>query len=178
MLTARFGGGPFSFTSASLPGVTRRFASFQQAAEEAAASRVYGGIHFSFDNAAGLATGRAVGAWTLAVFQRLADDRGPIIMVDSGPGMGMGLGMGLGMRSAVSARGGRAITGCALDNLSPVSTVTARLDGGEPFSLAVDNKGWWTLPPERLALAGRHELVLTATSVTGRSSAVRVEVGL
>jgi len=189
VLTARFGGGPFTFTSASLPGVKRRFASFQQAAEEAAASRVYGGIHFSFDNAAGLATGRAVGAWTLAVFQRLADDRGPIIMVDAAGGMGVGMGMGpggvggmgmgsgMGVGDTVSARGGRAITGCALDNLSPVSTVTARLDGGEPFSLPVDDKGWWTLPPERLAQAGRHEVVLTATSVTGRSSSVRVDVG-
>jgi hypothetical protein len=188
VLTARFGGGPFSFSSPGLPGVKRRFASFQQAAEEAAASRLFGGIHFAFDNTAGLATGRAVGAWTLAVFQRLADDRGPIIMVDAGAGMGMGPGMSMGsgmgpgmgpmgIGDTVSARGGRAITGCALDNLSPVSTVTARLDGGEPFSLAVDDKGWWTLPPERLALAGRHEVVLTATSVTGRSSSVRVEVG-
>ena len=175
VLTARFGARPFTFSSASLPGVTRSFRDFQQAAEEAAASRVYGGIHFPFDNAEGLATGRAVGAWTLAVFQRLADDRGPVIMVDAGTGMGMGMGMGMG--STMAGKRGREITGCALDNLSPVPTVMARLDGGEPFSLAVDDKGWWTLPPERLALAGRHEVVLTATSITGRSSEVRVEVG-
>jgi hypothetical protein len=41
--------------------VTRRFASFAQAAEEAGVSRVYGGIHFPFDNTAGQALGRSVG---------------------------------------------------------------------------------------------------------------------
>ena len=41
--------------------VTRYFASFTAAAEEAGKSRIYGGIHFDFDNTAGLQAGRAVG---------------------------------------------------------------------------------------------------------------------
>jgi membrane-associated phospholipid phosphatase len=41
--------------------VTRRFANFAEAAEEAGSSRVYGGIHFPFDNTAGQALGRSVG---------------------------------------------------------------------------------------------------------------------
>jgi hypothetical protein len=41
----------------------RSFPSFAAAAEEAAISRLYGGIHFRFGNAAGLAQGRAVGAF-------------------------------------------------------------------------------------------------------------------
>lgn len=41
--------------------VNRSFTSFAQAAEEAARSRVYGGIHFEFDSADGLAQGRAIG---------------------------------------------------------------------------------------------------------------------
>lgn len=41
--------------------VTRSFTSFTEAAEEAGMSRIYGGIHFDFDNTAGLASGRAVG---------------------------------------------------------------------------------------------------------------------
>jgi hypothetical protein len=40
---------------------TRSFTSFAQAAEEASHSRIYGGIHFSFDCTAGLAAGRALG---------------------------------------------------------------------------------------------------------------------
>ena len=43
--------------------VTRHFVSFWQAAEEAGMSRIYGGIHFSFDNTAGLDSGQSVGNW-------------------------------------------------------------------------------------------------------------------
>lgn len=46
--------------------VTRHFDSFQQAAEEAGLSRIYGGIHFRFDNLAGLELGRQIGAATIA----------------------------------------------------------------------------------------------------------------
>jgi hypothetical protein len=48
----------FSTTSDGLPGVTRSFDSFSQAAEEAGQSRIYGGIHWQFDNQAGLESGR------------------------------------------------------------------------------------------------------------------------
>ncbi len=72
VLTKWLGGDPFSFGSASLPGVMRHFPSFTAAAEEAAMSRVYGGIHFAFENADGLATGRKVGAWTLGAFKGVA----------------------------------------------------------------------------------------------------------
>jgi membrane-associated phospholipid phosphatase len=50
----------FTIGSDSLPGVTRSFSSFGQAAIEAAASRVYGGIHFRFASDDGL----AIGDWT------------------------------------------------------------------------------------------------------------------
>lgn len=43
----------------------RSFASFSAAAEEAGLSRIFGGIHFSFDNTAGLAAGRAIGRHVL-----------------------------------------------------------------------------------------------------------------
>jgi hypothetical protein len=45
--------------------VTRHFTSFWDAAEEAGLSRIYGGIHFQFDNSAGLATGQAVGQYVV-----------------------------------------------------------------------------------------------------------------
>ena len=50
----------FSTTSDGLPGVTRSFTSFSQAAAEAGQSRIYGGIHWQFDNKGGLASGRAL----------------------------------------------------------------------------------------------------------------------
>jgi hypothetical protein len=52
---------PFSTTSDGRPGVSRSFESFSAAAEEAGMSRIYGGIHWSFDNTDGLACGREIG---------------------------------------------------------------------------------------------------------------------
>jgi hypothetical protein len=52
---------PFAVTSITLPGVTRRFSSFAQAAHEAGMSRVYGGIHFVHAVEDGLAEGKSVG---------------------------------------------------------------------------------------------------------------------
>jgi hypothetical protein len=69
VLTAALGDG-FAFDDAThvaegLP--IRSFPSFAAAAEEAAVSRLYGGIHFRFGNEAGLAQGRAVGAFAAAL---------------------------------------------------------------------------------------------------------------
>lgn len=47
------------------PGVTRSYESFSSAAEEQAISRIYGGVHFSFDNTAGQSIGRDVGQFLL-----------------------------------------------------------------------------------------------------------------
>ncbi len=51
---------PFRTGSEGTPGVTRSFAGFWAAAEEAGRSRIYGGIHYEFDNQEGLRSGRAV----------------------------------------------------------------------------------------------------------------------
>ena len=66
VLAEFFGNDAIAFTSSaevSAGGqvITRSFNSFSQAAEEAGASRIYGGIHWSFDNQAGLEAGRGVG---------------------------------------------------------------------------------------------------------------------
>jgi len=50
----------FSSHSLGLPGVSREFTSFSQAAQEAGMSRIYGGIHFQSANVEGLSLGRAV----------------------------------------------------------------------------------------------------------------------
>jgi hypothetical protein len=58
-------GDNFSFTNGSddMPGYSRSFTSFSQAANEAGESRVVGGIHFAFDNTDALAAGRAIGSY-------------------------------------------------------------------------------------------------------------------
>ena len=65
-LAGFFGTDDISFSAESEDiTATRHFNSFSQAAAEAGKSRIYGGIHFEFDNAAGLLMGRNVAQWTL-----------------------------------------------------------------------------------------------------------------
>jgi hypothetical protein len=55
---------PFTTGSDSLPNVRRSFATCFDAAEEAAVSRLYGGIHFRSANEDGLQAGISIGEWT------------------------------------------------------------------------------------------------------------------
>jgi hypothetical protein len=68
VLAAFFGTDMISFTVPSEhPNAgARTFRSFTAAANEAGMSRIYGGIHFGFDNKAGLASGRALGNFVAA----------------------------------------------------------------------------------------------------------------
>lgn len=52
----------FSF---EIGGESRSFTGLAQAAQDGADSRLWGGIHFRFDNVAGLATGYSIGRWAL-----------------------------------------------------------------------------------------------------------------
>jgi hypothetical protein len=72
VLAAFFGTDAVAFDSASdaLPGAVRHFAGFRAAAEEAGRSRIYGGIHYEFDNREGLACGRALGRFVAEHFFR------------------------------------------------------------------------------------------------------------
>jgi len=74
----------FTFTNqAEAPGVSRQFSSLSGAAMEAGLSRIYGGIHFGFDNTQGLACGAAMANWSFDRYLR------PIPT----PGAGVGLAM-------------------------------------------------------------------------------------
>lgn len=68
ILAGILGTDTFAFTTdTEAAGIANRsFTSFSAAADEAAMSRLYGGIHFRFDNDDGLANGRALGQWVLA----------------------------------------------------------------------------------------------------------------
>jgi hypothetical protein len=63
-----FGTDNLSFTSSSegLIVPDRTFTSFSQASAEAASSRLYAGIHWSYDNEDGLTGGRAIGHYIFA----------------------------------------------------------------------------------------------------------------
>ena len=142
VLTAAFGTKPFHAGSATLPGISRSFVSFEQAAEEAASSRLWGGIHFKFDNDDGLVTGHAVGVWAMRVFRATTQDRGPVIVFDP-----------------------KGMTGFALSNIAPVASVEAILDGGKRTTVPVGADGRFLLPP---CPSGQHTLTITATNTSGR----------
>ncbi len=61
---------PFTTGSDFLPGVYRSFATCLDAAEEAAASRIYGGIHFRSASEDGLQAGIRIGEWTFTHYLR------------------------------------------------------------------------------------------------------------
>ena len=63
-------------TSESLPGTTRHFTSFSEAAEEAGLSRIYAGQHFRFDHNVGKRLGREVAGFVLltTLHPRLSPD--------------------------------------------------------------------------------------------------------
>ena len=60
----------FSTTSEDLPGVTRSFGSFWEAAAEAGMSRIFGGIHFMSGNQQGLQSGARLGHFVFENFLR------------------------------------------------------------------------------------------------------------
>ena len=66
---------PFTTGSDSLPGVYRSFPTCLAAAEEAAVSRLYGGIHFRFSNEDGLTAGVQIGEWTFINYMRTKGNR-------------------------------------------------------------------------------------------------------
>ena len=56
--------------SGGLPDVTRQFEGFSQAADEEFMARIYGGVHYRFDQEAGQAVGRSVADFVFANFVR------------------------------------------------------------------------------------------------------------
>jgi hypothetical protein len=128
VLDAFFGSNyAFSYTDSStgsLPGVTRSYTSFDAAAQEAGMSRIYGGIHYTFDNTAGLTLGQQVGNWTLQVFNQSSDTTPPQITFDQSSGL-------------VTSKD-TTITGHVTDNLSGVASLAVAIDGGTAQTVAFD----------------------------------------
>jgi membrane-associated phospholipid phosphatase len=66
---------PFITGSDFLPGVYRSFSTCLDAAEEAAMSRIYGGIHFRSASEDGLQAGISIGQWVTTHYLRPRDNR-------------------------------------------------------------------------------------------------------
>ena len=93
VLAEFFGNDAIAFTSsaevaAGGPVITRSFDGFWEAAEEAGASRIYGGIHWSFDNEAGLAAGHSVGEFVAENLLRPRGNAGHVAAAPHGALLG------------------------------------------------------------------------------------------
>lgn len=164
ILSAQFGAStPFSSTSDFVTEggspVTRSFANFDAAVDEAGKSRVFGGIHFEFANADGQTSGRSLGNLVLASFNTASDTFAPRVFVTShAPGL--------------STDQNLVLAGHAVDNLSGLQTLTARLDAGAPQALTVGPLGQFsfatTLPLDGTA-TGPHTVTFEALDVAGNA---------
>lgn len=72
----------FSTTSDDFPGVTRSFTRLSQAANEGGRSRIYGGIHWEYDNQDGLATGRELAIFVFDNFLKPVESDSDVITID------------------------------------------------------------------------------------------------
>ena len=72
----------FTATSDSLPGINRGFTSLAACADEIGMSRIYGGIHFQFDNYEGKLTGQRIGDYVSANFL-LPNSRLPQVRIEA-----------------------------------------------------------------------------------------------
>jgi len=166
VLTAIFGDDiGFTITSPSLLNITRSFASFDEAAEEAGRSRIYGGIHYSFSNEDGKASGRALAQLVMSRFAVSSDEQAPMVVIES-PLTGM---------SGVVHNENITVAGRVLDNLSGVASLQYQLDDGPLTNLSfIPASGAFSLPlnlPLDGSAQGAHTLTFLAIDAAGNAAA-------
>jgi hypothetical protein len=147
----------FSSTEETLPGVVRSFTSFDQAAQEAGVSRIYGGIHFSFSNTDGQTAGKAVANYVLNTFDIRQDTTPPRVILDN-------------VLPSGASKTNVTITGQTTDNLSGVKLLEVQVDQGGYVSLGFNSAGRFTFSTS-FALDGSadgpHTINFRATDVAG-----------
>ena len=156
ILANTFGGGTsFNSTAFTLPGVTRTFTSFTQAAQEAGRSRIYGGIHFEFTNQAGQQLGQQVATAVLQKFALNQDTQPPSIVVEA---------------SAPTTNTNVTLTGQVLDNLSGVAQAQVKIDDGALQNLTLDAQGRFSITTSFLLNGtqdGSHSITILGTDAAG-----------
>jgi hypothetical protein len=152
----------FTATEDTLPGVTRSFTSFDQAAAEAGMSRIYGGIHFEFSNLDGQTAGRALGEYVISTFDITAATQPPKVIITSPvPAIGS---------SRVAAATNITVQGRVLDYLSGVARLEVQLDSGDFANVIFDAEGNFSVTTTLAvdgSADGAHVLNFRATNAAG-----------
>jgi hypothetical protein len=161
VLTNFFGNNvSFTATSSDMPGVTRNYTSFAQAATEAGRSGIFAGTDFQFSNTAGQKLGQQVGNLVVQAFDISKDTLPPKVLIDQ-PTKGL------------VTNTDPVITGHVLDNLSGVASLQVKLDNGAFANVAFDRNGAFTVPvnlPLNGSADGQHALTFVATDALGNAS--------
>jgi hypothetical protein len=144
----------FTTTEVTLNNVVRMYSSFDQAAQDAGISRIYGGIHFSFSNTDGQATGTSVANWDLATFSTTTTTTPPRVTLDT-------------MLPSGASKTNVTITGHVTDYQSGVAKLEVQVDTGTYASLTFDARtGNFTYTTTFLlngTADGRHTINFRAT---------------
>ena len=149
----------FGTTSSTLPGVTRSFTSFSQAALEAGRSRIYAGIHTETADAAGLVLGKQVAGAVLTRFSLSTDKQAPTVVAPATP--------------AVSSAN-LVLAGTIVDNISGVASATVSIDGAAATKLALDATGRFSVTTAFKTdgtADGAHAIVINTRDVAGNVAA-------
>jgi hypothetical protein len=105
--------------------LSETYTSFDQAAQDAGMSRLYGGIHFLFSIQDGWSVGQQVATFDLATFNITKDTRPPKVTLNN-------------VLPSGASNGNVTITGQVTDNLSGVAQLQVQVDGGTFVPLTFD----------------------------------------
>jgi hypothetical protein len=149
----------FTVPSQTLPGGAElTFTSFSSAADNAAMSRIWGGIHFTFSAAAALTVGDEVGAWTLGAFNTSTDTTPPKVTLNN--------------VSGGTTNQDPTITGVVSSGFG-VAALNARLPDGTTVNVPLNSDGSfsYTVPDALNGSAdGTQEVTFTAVDPAGNQS--------
>ena len=148
----------FTTTAVTLPGVTRSYSSFSQAAAEAGRSRVYAGIHTETANAAGAAIGQKVAAAVLTRFSLSTDTQPPTVIAAATP---------------VVTKANVTVAGAIVDNISGVASASVSIDGAAATALTLDAAGTFSVATGFKLDGtddGAHSVTITTKDKAGNSA--------
>lgn len=149
----------FETSSVGVPGVVRAYDSFEEAAQEAGMSRIYGGIHFEYSNQQGQVIGKMLGERSFDRLATFVDVLAPEIFLPN--------------RDVFVNSRDVTWTGWVLDDLVGVESLVVTINGTQWREIARDAGGQFEIAfvdADELLQEGTNEIELNATDYSGKKS--------